>query len=52
MEEYIKSELIGGMSPKYLDTLSNLFMLLSTAHNNTVCIVTIGDWTHCTPRCP
>ena len=49
MEEYIKSGLIGGESPRYLDTLSNLFMLLSIAHNNTLCIVTIDDWTHCAP---
>ena len=49
MEEYIKSELIGRESPRYLDTFSDLFMLLSTSHNNTLCIVTIDDWTHCAP---
>ena len=32
MEEYIKCEMIGGVSPRYLNTFSNLFNVGCTLH--------------------
>ena len=51
MEDCIKCELVGGGSPRYLNTFSNFlfyfYCWLYTAHiQYTLCIVAILDFTH------
>ena len=49
-EDYIKCEMIGGLSLRYLNTFLNSFLLLAVNYininQNTQCIVTIVDCTH------
>ena len=56
VEDYIKCELIGEVTPKHLSIstlFSNLFIVACTlhAHQYMLCIVAIVDCT-CTPCCP
>ena len=44
MEQYSKCELIGRGSPRYLNTLSNLFIVACITTYQ--CMVMIVNWTH------
>ena len=46
MEDYITCELIGGESPRHLNTFSNLFVVATHSHQYMPCIVAIVDCTH------
>ena len=46
MEDYIKGELIGGGSPRHLNTSSNLFIVATTADVlvEDQLVVAVGNW--------
>ena len=47
MEDYIKCEQIGGKSPRYINTFSNLFIVaVHYTHHYMLCVVAIGGCTH------